>query len=133
MQELLAVNTFFQRWADVTKMTKNSTMLVPESIRVSTREDSYVFSMFMNISETHHIMTQLANIAIRQLLDRENFEEDFSLSDRIAAASDTGIAGTSKRRKKKKVITTTVLFFGVHYLCVILWFFCFMYFLSLLY
>jgi len=93
----------FFSWVDVTKMTKNSTMLVPESIRVTTREDSYVFSMFMNISETHHIMTQLANIAIRQLLDRENFEEDLSLSERIAAATDTTRSGSSMRRKKKKV------------------------------
>ena len=79
-------------------------MLVPESIRVSTREENYVFSMFMNISETHHIMTQLANIAIRQLLDRENFEEDMNLSDRIAAATDLTTAATSSRRKKKKKV-----------------------------
>ena len=83
-------------------------MLVPESIRVTTREDSYVFSMFMNIAETHHLMTQLANIAIRQLLDRESFEEDLSISDRIAAVA--GTKRTGKKKKKKVNIIWVVRF-----------------------
>ena len=94
--------TIFYSWADVTNMEKNNTMVVPESIRVTTREESYVFSMFMNIGETHHLMTQLANIAIRQLLDRETFEEDASFKDRIAAV-DTSRKGKASRRKRKKV------------------------------
>ncbi|XP_076819069.1 TBC1 domain family member 9-like [Clavelina lepadiformis] len=94
------------RWVDVTKMEKNNTMLVPESINVTTREDSYVFSMFMNISETHNLMTQLANIAIRQLLDRETFEEDFSLKDRgTVETTSRNSSKRSRNRKKKKVFT----------------------------
>ena len=79
-------------------------MLVPESIRVSTREENFVFSMFLNITETHHTMTQLANIAIRQLLDRENFEEDLNLSDKIAAATDPTRPAAGRKKKKKVCI-----------------------------
>jgi len=63
------------RWADVTKMDKNNTLLVPESIKVSTREGNFIFSMFMNISETHDFMEQLANMAIRKLLDRGHTQD----------------------------------------------------------
>lgn len=80
-------------------MEKNSTVLVPESITVSTRENNYNFSMFMNISETYSLMAQLANIAIRQLLDREGFEEDTSLLEKIASSSKSG----KQRSRKKKV------------------------------
>lgn len=81
----------------MTSMQKNSTVLVPESITVSTRENSYVFSMFMSSSETHNLMTQLANIAIRQLLDREAFKEDQTLPKSLSSSS-----GKQKNRKKRK-------------------------------
>nr|CAB3266843.1 TBC1 domain family member 9 [Phallusia mammillata] len=90
------------RWTDVTNMEKNSTVLVPESITVSTRENNFVFSMFMNISETYNLMAQLANIAIRQLLDREGFEEDTSLLERIVTTS----RNDKQRSKKKKKMPT---------------------------
>ena len=56
-------------------MEKNNTVLVPESIKVTTRDGSFVFSLFMNITETHDFMEQLANMAIRQLLDRGSSSE----------------------------------------------------------
>lgn len=87
------------RWVDVTELKKTSTMLVPESICVLVREQSYNFSMFVNITETHRIMVQLANIAVRQLLDREGFEEDQSIAERAAAS------GNGKKKKRKKTST----------------------------
>lgn len=91
----------------MTNMEKNITMLVPESIRVTTREDNYVFSMFMNIGETHLLMEQLANIAIRQLLDPDNVEDDLSFSNRIvAAATEASKSKKSGRRKKKKKVNS---------------------------
>ncbi|XP_051892444.1 LOW QUALITY PROTEIN: TBC1 domain family member 9 [Pristis pectinata] len=67
------------RWADIIQLEKNATLLFPEMIKVSTRCSEHIFSVFLNIGETFKLMEQLANIAMRQLLDNEGFEEDRSL------------------------------------------------------
>uniref|UniRef100_A0A8C1X5Z1 TBC1 domain family member 9 n=1 Tax=Cyprinus carpio TaxID=7962 RepID=A0A8C1X5Z1_CYPCA len=67
------------RWADVTQLEKNATLLLPDMVRVSTRCSEHVFSVFLNINETFKLMEQLANIAMRQLLDNKGFEQDRSL------------------------------------------------------
>lgn len=67
------------QWVDVTQLEKNATLLFPECIKVSTRDSELYFSMFLNINETFKLMEQLANIAMRQLLDNESFLQDKSL------------------------------------------------------
>ncbi|KAM9792124.1 LOW QUALITY PROTEIN: TBC1 domain family member 9 [Neosynchiropus ocellatus] len=67
------------RWADITQLEKSSTLLLPEGIKVSTRTNEHIFSVFLNINETFKLAEQLANIAMRQLLDNKGFEEDRSL------------------------------------------------------
>lgn len=67
------------RWVDITQLEKNATLLFPDLIKVSTRSSEHFFSVFLNISETFKLMEQLANIAMRQLLDNEGFEQDRSL------------------------------------------------------
>nr|XP_019572506.1 PREDICTED: TBC1 domain family member 9B isoform X6 [Rhinolophus sinicus] len=64
------------QWVDVTRLEKNATLLFPESIHVDTRDQELFFSMFLNIGETFKLMEQLANLAMRQLLDSERFLED---------------------------------------------------------
>ncbi|XP_068816171.1 TBC1 domain family member 9B isoform X1 [Struthio camelus] len=71
--------TLVIQWVDVTQLEKNATLLFPECIKVSTRDGELFFSMFLNINETFKLMEQLANIAMRQLLDNESFLEDKSL------------------------------------------------------
>ncbi|KAM9311308.1 TBC1 domain family member 9B [Gastrophryne carolinensis] len=71
--------TLVIQWLDVTQLEKNATLLFPECIKVNTRDSEYFFSMFLNIGETFKLMEQLANIAMRQLLDNEGFLEDRSL------------------------------------------------------
>uniref|UniRef100_A0A8C5E845 TBC1 domain family member 9 n=1 Tax=Gouania willdenowi TaxID=441366 RepID=A0A8C5E845_GOUWI len=67
------------RWADITQLEKSATLLLPDAIKVSTRNKEHVFSVFLNINETFKLAEQLANIAMRQLLDNKGFEEDRSL------------------------------------------------------
>ncbi|XP_008048617.1 TBC1 domain family member 9B isoform X2 [Carlito syrichta] len=64
------------QWVDITRLEKSATLLFPESIRVDTRDQELHFSMFLNIGETFKLMEQLANLALRQLLDRDDFLED---------------------------------------------------------
>ncbi|XP_019361703.1 PREDICTED: TBC1 domain family member 9B isoform X1 [Gavialis gangeticus] len=71
--------TLVVQWVDVTQLEKNATLLFPECIKVSTRDSELYFSMFLNINETFKLMEQLANIAMRQLLDNEGFLEDKTL------------------------------------------------------
>lgn len=67
------------RWADITQLEKSATLLLPDVIKVSTRNSELLFSVFLNINETFKLAEQLANIAMRQLLDNKGFEEDRSL------------------------------------------------------
>ncbi|XP_056138734.1 TBC1 domain family member 9B [Lampris incognitus] len=71
--------TLVIQWTDVTQLEKNATLLFPESVCVNTRNTEHYFSMFLNINDTFKLMEQLANIAMRQLLDNEGFAADRSL------------------------------------------------------
>ncbi|XP_049866927.1 TBC1 domain family member 9 isoform X2 [Pectinophora gossypiella] len=57
------------RWADVTELTKTNSLLFPDSIKVVTRDDEYYFTLFLRKNETFALMQQLANIAMKQLID----------------------------------------------------------------
>ncbi|XP_064417431.1 TBC1 domain family member 9 [Latimeria chalumnae] len=67
------------RWVDITLLEKNATLLLPDGIKVNTRSSEHIFLVFLSIGETFKLMEQLANIAMRQLLDNEGFEQDRSL------------------------------------------------------
>uniref|UniRef100_A0AAY4CBM4 TBC1 domain family member 9B n=1 Tax=Denticeps clupeoides TaxID=299321 RepID=A0AAY4CBM4_9TELE len=71
--------TVVVQWTDVTQLEKNATLLFPESVCVSTRDTQHFFSMFLNINDTFKLMEQLANLAMRQLLDNEGFAADHFL------------------------------------------------------
>ncbi|XP_071477877.1 TBC1 domain family member 9-like [Diadema antillarum] len=70
------------RWTDVTHLERSNSVLFPESIRVTTREGKFYFSMFVHPEDTFRLMQQLANMAMRQLLSEEGFAEDFNFPDR---------------------------------------------------
>ncbi|XP_023947050.1 TBC1 domain family member 9 [Bicyclus anynana] len=57
------------RWADVTELAKTNSLLFPDSIRVVTRDGEHYFTMFLRKNETFALMQQLANIAMKELIN----------------------------------------------------------------
>uniref|UniRef100_A0A3Q3ALY1 TBC1 domain family member 8B n=1 Tax=Kryptolebias marmoratus TaxID=37003 RepID=A0A3Q3ALY1_KRYMA len=63
-------------WAEVMQLERVSTTLMTEAIRVTTRQRQREFSMFLNLDETFGVISQLADITLRRLLDSEGLELD---------------------------------------------------------
>lgn len=68
-------------WADVTQLERVSVGLLTDVIRVYTRRRQRDFSMFLNVDEVMNLMCQLADIALRRLLDSGGLTLDQSLQD----------------------------------------------------
>ncbi|XP_066542686.1 TBC1 domain family member 8 [Hoplias malabaricus] len=66
-------------WVEVTGLERTSLGLMTDVIRVRTRQRQRDFSMFLNVEEVMTVMSQLADIALRRLLDSGGFEVDKSL------------------------------------------------------
>lgn len=60
----------------MTRLERVSTGLMTEAIRVGTRQRQREFSMFLNLDEAFGVIGQLADIALRRLLDSEGLELD---------------------------------------------------------
>ncbi|KAI9534425.1 hypothetical protein NQZ68_012658 [Dissostichus eleginoides] len=63
-------------WAEVTRLERVSSGLMTEAIRINTRRRQREFSMFLNLDEAFGVIGQLADIALRRLLDSEGLELD---------------------------------------------------------
>lgn len=73
------------RWTEISVLEKSRNFLFPETIHVVTRDDKeYFLSLFTSIKETFQLMEQLANIAMRQIISEEAYEEDPSLLHKLA-------------------------------------------------
>ncbi|CAG2220459.1 TBC1D8_9 [Mytilus edulis] len=70
------------RWTDITKLEVGNNMLFPDSVKVTTREGEFYFSMLLRSSESFRLMEQLANMAMKQLMLEGGFEEDKTIADR---------------------------------------------------
>ncbi|XP_053625119.1 TBC1 domain family member 9 isoform X2 [Plodia interpunctella] len=57
------------RWADVKELEKTNSLLFPDSIKVVTRDSEHYFTLLLKKNETFALMQQLANIAMKQLID----------------------------------------------------------------
>ncbi|KAG8188646.1 hypothetical protein JTE90_026751 [Oedothorax gibbosus] len=72
------------RWVDVTQIEKNDSLVFPDSISVLTRTKKFNFSMFLKLEETFSLMQQLANIAMKKLINEESFETDTELINKLS-------------------------------------------------
>ncbi|XP_033751283.1 TBC1 domain family member 9-like [Pecten maximus] len=70
------------RWTDILKLDIGNNVLFPDSLVVKTREGEYYFSMLLQSGETFRLMEQLANMAMKQLMQEGGFEEDKTIADR---------------------------------------------------
>ncbi|KAJ3592399.1 hypothetical protein NHX12_007526 [Muraenolepis orangiensis] len=70
---------FVVPWAEVRRVERVSAGLMTEVVRVCTRRRQRDFSMFLNMDEVIGLTGQLADIALRRLLDSEGLELDRSL------------------------------------------------------
>ncbi|KAK7154641.1 hypothetical protein R3I94_007841 [Phoxinus phoxinus] len=68
-------------WAEVTRLERVSVGLLTDVIRVHTRRKQREFSMFLDVDEVMKVMCQLADIALRRLLDSGGLTLDQSLQD----------------------------------------------------
>ncbi|KAK3713993.1 hypothetical protein QZH41_018780 [Actinostola sp. cb2023] len=67
------------QWTDVTSLERTNSVLLADGIKITTRDGEFCFSLLMHPSETFGLMEQLANLAMRQLLSNEGYEEAASL------------------------------------------------------
>lgn len=78
-------------WAEVTRLERVSTALMPEAIRVTTRKRQREFSMFLNLDEAFGVMGQLADITLRRLLDSVGLELDRVLQQTARITKRSGL------------------------------------------
>ncbi|XP_003739779.1 TBC1 domain family member 9 [Galendromus occidentalis] len=72
------------RWTEISVLDRSRNVLLPESIRVVTRDDKeYIFSIFRSVRDTFKLMDQLNNLAMRQIISEETYEEDPTLFSRL--------------------------------------------------
>jgi hypothetical protein len=65
------------------QLDRKNTVLFPESIIVTTREKKYSFSMFLKTTETYALMEQLANLAMKKLMNDDwNYQIDWELKSK---------------------------------------------------
>ena len=54
-------------------------MLSPESIKISTRDQEFFFCLFVSKADALELIQQLANLAMRKLIDDDNYQQDLEL------------------------------------------------------
>ncbi|XP_012675016.1 TBC1 domain family member 8B isoform X2 [Clupea harengus] len=68
-------------WVEISRLEKTTSVLLTESIRVCAGGEDHCFSMFLHLQQTFLLMEQLADYAVRRLIDKETFPSDHILTD----------------------------------------------------
>ena len=67
----------------MTSVDKSNNLMFPDSVCVSTRESDFHFGMFLGgqaAGEAHDLISQLANLAMRKLIDENAVAESTVLN-----------------------------------------------------
>uniref|UniRef100_A0A674E7C4 TBC1 domain family member 9 n=1 Tax=Salmo trutta TaxID=8032 RepID=A0A674E7C4_SALTR len=96
---------FVVPWAEVTRLERVSTGLMTDMVRVMTRRCQRDFSMFLSLDEAFGVIGQLADIALRRLLDSEGLE-----LDRVLQQSSNITKRSAGNAEKVKVVSYCTLF-----------------------
>jgi len=65
------------RWTDVTDIERSGGVLLQESLKVSTRQEAWAFSIFNK--EGYDLIRQLANLGMRKLISEDSYHQDLNL------------------------------------------------------
>lgn len=73
------------RWSEITELSQKNSILFPDSIKITTREKEYHFSMFLRKNETFTLMEQLVDLAVKKLIDgKKSYREDKELLNKLS-------------------------------------------------
>lgn len=87
------------KWQDITIIDRSTSIIFTEKITLTTKQQTYEFSMFSKISETHALIEQLANMAMRQIMNNE--EVDISPTSSIIRAEMYNMTTSNTRSDGK--------------------------------
>lgn len=62
------------KWHDITLIERTNSLIFTQSIILTTKSQTYEFSMFAKPSETYGLIEQLANLAMKQIMNSEDFD-----------------------------------------------------------
>lgn len=60
------------KWHDVTLIERANSMIFSDTISITTKQQIYQFSLFAKTSETYALIEQLANLAMKQIMNNED-------------------------------------------------------------
>lgn len=62
------------KWHDITLIERTNSLIFTQTIVLTTKHQTYEFSMFAKTSETYTLIEQLANLAMKQIMNNEDFD-----------------------------------------------------------
>lgn len=62
------------KWHDITLIERTNPLIFTQTIVLSTKHQTHEFSMFSKPSETYNLIEQLANLAMKQIMNNQDFD-----------------------------------------------------------
>lgn len=62
------------KWHDITLIERSNSLIFTDTIVLTTKQQTYEFSMFAKASETYALIEQLANLAMKQIMNNQDLD-----------------------------------------------------------